>query len=115
MKATLRIPQHHIRLHYENEQIEFTCREDESIARAAQRAGFALTVGCMQSRCMTCRAKLKQGAVQSTRPLSRYATIDPAAIDGGYVLLCSVTAKQNLILEPASCWVLPQASLEENE
>ena len=107
--------QHQVRLFYGSEQIEFSCREGQSIVRAAQLAGYELNVGCLQGRCRTCRAKIKQGKVVSTRPLSRYATFDPAAMDGGYILLCSVTALDDVSAEPASCWAIPEPELQNSD
>ena len=98
--------QHQVRLSHNKERIEFSCRQGQSIAKAAQAVGIELTLGCMQSRCMTCRAKLQQGKVKSIRHASRYAALDPADIDGGFVLLCSVTAEQDVVLEPASPWLI---------
>ena len=104
-----------VRMEFNDEFIEFPCRSDQSIARAAQAAGFQLTVGCMQARCMTCRSIKVDGQVKCIRPLSKHATIDPADIEGGYVLPCSVAPQSNILLRPASRWVVPAALSTEKE
>ncbi len=102
-----------VRMEFDDEFIEFPCRNDQSIARAAQAAGHELTVGCMQARCMTCRSVKAKGQVKCIRPLSKHATIDPADIEGGYVLVCSVAPQSDVLLKPASRWVLPAAEEKE--
>ena len=49
-------------------------------------------------------ARLLKGSVRSLRPLSRYATIDPANLEDGNVLLCSVTPLEDIDIEPHSKW-----------
>ena len=104
-----------VRLEFNEESIEFPCRDNQSIARAAQAAGYELTVGCMQARCMTCRSIRVEGQVKCIRPLSKHATIDPADIEGGYVLVCSVAPQTDVVLRPASRWVMPAAAAVEEE
>ena len=58
----------------------------------------------MQGRCQICRAKLLGGAVKSSRPLSRYATVDPAALPDDYVLPCSVSPLSDVVLAPRGPW-----------
>ena len=102
-----------VRMEFDDEFIEFNCRSDQSIARAAQAAGYELTVGCMQARCMTCRSIRAAGQVRCIRPLSKHATIDPADIEGGFVLVCSVAPQSDVVLKPASRWVHPAAEEKE--
>lgn len=59
---------------------------------------------------MTCKAEMIKGQVKSARPLSRYATIDPANMDNNNVLLCSVTPLSDVEFRPR----LPWTQLEEN-
>lgn len=62
----------------------------------------------MQGRCQICRAKLVAGTVKSLRPLSKYATVDPAAMPDGSVLPCSVVARSDVSLAPRGPWrILP--------
>ena len=78
--------------------VEFFCREKASVLKSAYAAGHQLTCGCQQGRCMTCRVRLLKGSVTSLRPLSRYATIDPANLDNGGVLPCSVTPLEDIVI-----------------
>ena len=84
------------------EPAEFICEEKASVLKSAYAAGYQLTCGCLQGRCMTCRARLLKGSVKSLRPLSRYATIDPANLEDGNVLLCSITPLEDIHIEPRS-------------
>ncbi len=79
-------------------QADFFCPEKASVLKSAYAAGHQLTCGCQQGRCMTCRVRLIKGSVTSLRPLSRYATIDPANLDNGGVLLCSVTPLEDIVI-----------------
>ncbi len=84
----------------------FVCRAGQSILRAAMSAGLELSAGCMQGRCYTCRSRLVDGAVTNARALSRYATVDPADLGDGRVLVCSVTPTTNVVIEPEGEWVV---------
>jgi len=75
-----------------------------SILRAAKNAGFELSCGCMQGRCYTCRSVLLEGAVTNSRALSRYATVDPADLGEGRILLCSVTPTADVVVQPEGPW-----------
>ena len=87
----------------------FTCQPKQSILRAAKRAGIELSAGCMQGRCYTCRAKLLSGSVVNSRALSRYATVDPANLGAGNILLCSVTPSEDVVVRPEGPWTERQA------
>ncbi len=82
----------------------FACPPGISILRAAKNAGLELSAGCMQGRCYTCRSTLLKGSVVNSRPLSRYAMIDPANLGNGKVLLCSVTPTNDIIVVPEGPW-----------
>ena len=78
--------------------VEFFCGEKSSVLKSAYAAGYQLICGCLQGRCMTCRVRLIKGSVTSLRPLSRYATIDPANLENGGVLPCSVTPLEDIVI-----------------
>jgi len=84
--------------------ISFQCPPKTSILRAAKNAGLELSAGCMQGRCYTCRARLLDGAVVTSRALSRYATVNPADLGEGRILLCSVTPTQDVVVMPEGPW-----------
>lgn len=77
-----------------------------SILRAAKNAGLELSAGCMQGRCYTCRSLLIEGRVINSRSLSRYATVDPADLGEGRILLCSVTPAADVVVRPEGPWEL---------
>ena len=82
----------------------FSCPDNLSVLRAALNAGIELSAGCMQGRCFTCRSHLHGGKVKSTRPLSRYATVDPADLGDNTVLLCAVRPDSDITVEPRGPW-----------
>lgn len=84
--------------------LNFECPENLSIFRAAARAGIEMSAGCMQGRCQICRGELLSGRVKSTRPISKYATVNPAALPDGYILPCSVSPLCDTILAPRGPW-----------
>lgn len=84
--------------------ISFDCPTKRSVLRAAKNAGFELSAGCMQGRCYTCRSRLITGTVTNLRPLSRYATVDPADLGQSRILLCSVTPTGNIVVRPEGPW-----------
>ena len=91
----------------------FRCAASMSILRAAKRAGLELSSGCMQGRCYTCRSRLIEGTVRNSRALSRYATIDPAALGDGRVLLCSVSPTSDVVIVPEGPWEYATSLSEE--
>jgi ferredoxin len=86
--------------------VSFVCRPRVSVLRAAKNAGFELSAGCMQGRCYTCRSELLSGEVRNSRPLSRYATVDPANLGDSRILLCSVTPTADITVRPEGPWEL---------
>ncbi len=84
--------------------VSFDCPPKISILRAAKNAGLELSAGCMQGRCYTCRSRLLEGHVVNARALSRYATVDPADLGDGRILLCSVTPTTDVIVVPEGPW-----------
>ena len=84
--------------------VSFVCPPRMSVLRAAKNAGYALSAGCMQGRCYTCRSQLLSGKVSNSRSLSRYATVDPADLGGSRVLLCSVTPTEDITVRPDGPW-----------
>ena len=90
--------------------LDFDCPENLSIFRAAARAGIEMSAGCMQGRCQICRSELLSGQVKSTRPISKYATVDPAALPDGYILPCSVSPLSDTTLAPRGPWRIVKPS-----
>ncbi len=86
--------------------VSFACPAKISILRAAKNAGLELSSGCMQGRCYTCRSRLVEGAVVNSRSLSIYATVDPADLGDGRILLCSVTPTTDVVVIPEGPWEL---------
>ena len=84
--------------------LRFSCADKLSIMRGALLAGIELSAGCMQGRCQICRARLYSGTVKSLRPLSKYATVDPAAMPDGSVLPCSIVPRSDVIIAPRGPW-----------
>ena len=83
---------------------KFRCEPGLSVLRAALNAGLELSAGCMQGRCRMCRSALEKGQVISNRPQSKYATIDPADLGDGTVLLCSVSVLSDIEITPGGPW-----------
>ncbi len=88
------------------EVLYFECPENLSIFRGARLAGIEMSAGCMQGRCQICRATLHSGELKSLRPLSKYATNDPAALPNNAVLPCSVVPTSNVSIAPRGPWRL---------
>lgn len=82
----------------------------QSLVKAAAAAGIRFTTGCLQGRCAICRARLVEGAVTALRRPSPHAASNPAARADGCVLMCSVGALSDLVLEPLGPWDLPAAT-----
>ena len=96
--------------------ITFVCPPKISILRAAKNAGLELSAGCMQGRCYTCRSRLVEGKVVNSLSLSRYATVDPANLGDGRILLCSVTPTADVVVMPEGPWeVRPQTPVPTNQ
>ena len=85
-------------------RLNFPCPEKLSVLRAAKNVGIELSAGCMQGRCYTCRSLLIAGTVSNSRPVSRYATVDPANLGDGRILLCSVTPTSDVEVSPEGPW-----------
>ena len=99
----------------EIEVVRFDCPENLSIFRGARLAGIEMSAGCMQGRCQICRATLLSGEVKSLRPLSKYATNDPAALPNNAVLPCSVVPCSDVTLSPRGPWrVDPDIAMGES-
>lgn len=98
-----------VTLIHDDQRVEFAAEAGRSIARAAARAGYDLTTGCLQGRCAICRARVVSGAVRPLRPPSQYAVGDAAHRADGCVLLCAVGALADVVLEPLSPWTVKRA------
>lgn len=86
------------------EAVSFPVNHGQSVVKAAAKAGYVLTTGCLQGRCAICRARLISGHVTRLRRASKHATANPAERADGCVLLCSVTAQSDLVVAPLSPW-----------
>ena len=92
-------------------RVSFRCREGTTIFRAAQKAGYHLTVGCTLAGCAICRSDLLNGQVRSTLSPSSYAASDPAARDDGCILVCATTPLSDIVIKPRSPWFERQLTL----
>lgn len=70
-------------------------REDEAILSAARSEGIWLSADCQQGWCITCGARLLEGAVDHSQA-KRYYSEDEAA---GFVLTCVARPRSDLVLE----------------
>ena len=76
---------------------KFSCEPNESVLDAALRSGINLSYHCATGGCGECRARIVQGEVA----IHRYFdfVIPEAEKINNTVLLCSVTAKSDLVVE----------------
>ncbi|WP_455222215.1 2Fe-2S iron-sulfur cluster-binding protein [Kaarinaea lacus] len=75
----------------------FNCEENESVLDAALRSGINLSYHCTTGSCGECKAKLIEGRVEDYR---HYDFVIPEAEKmANTVLLCSVSAASDLIIE----------------
>jgi len=75
----------------------FNCEENESVLDAALRSGINLSYHCTTGSCGECKAKLLEGRVDDYR--HHDFVISEAEKIANTVLLCSVSAASDLILE----------------
>ena len=87
-------------------RVEFTAPPGQSLVKAAARAGYLITTGCLQGRCAICRATLVRGAVAPVRRPSPNAIGDGTRDVDGLVRLCSVAAASDVEVAPLSAWRL---------
>jgi ferredoxin len=90
-------------------RVEFAAPPAQSLVKAAARAGYLVTTGCLQGRCAICRARLLSGAVIPLRRPSPNAVSAGAQLAAGLVLMCSVAAGSDVELAPLSAWRVPVA------
>ena len=83
--------------------IVFPCGLDEPVYKAAGRAGYELTLGCMQGRCRICSAKLISGEVKYLRSIPKE---EVGKLSGSQdVLLCSYAPQVDTTLQTCSPWL----------
>lgn len=70
-------------------------REDQSILAAARSAGIWLSADCQQGWCITCAAKLLEGAVDHSNAKRYY----PGDEEAGFVLTCVGQPRSDLVLK----------------
>jgi ferredoxin len=87
-------------------RVEFDAAPAQSLVKAAARAGYRITSGCLQGRCAICRARLLSGTVLPLRRPSPNAVGTALHSVDGLVLLCSVTAASDVEVAPLSAWRL---------
>lgn len=75
----------------------FTVESRETILEAALRAGVSLAYGCANGSCGLCKARVVCGEVVDARFHDH--TISAAEKQQGYVLLCSVQANCDVVIE----------------
>lgn len=85
-------------------RVEFEAPPTQSLVKAAARAGYLITTGCLQGRCAICRAALVSGEVVAVRRPSPNAVGDGAHDADGLVRLCSVAAASDVEVAPLSAW-----------
>ncbi len=78
-------------------QHEFFVEGSDSLLEAALRAGLALDYGCSNGNCGLCKAKVVSGQVKKTRPYDY--VLSEADKNAGYILMCSNTAVNDLVIE----------------
>lgn len=84
-------------VHILSSQHEFFVEGSDSLLEAALRAGLALDYGCSNGNCGLCKARVVSGQVKKTRPHD-YVLSEADKI-AGYILMCSNTAVNDLIIE----------------
>lgn len=75
----------------------FQVERGETVLEAALRSGLSLSYNCNNGTCGDCRARLLSGEIAEERPHDY--VIRQADRDRGTVLLCSVTAGSDLVIE----------------
>ena len=87
-------------IHIEGDaEIEFRCREDESILKAQERAGIrAVKVGCRSGGCGVCRVQVTAG--QFVLGATSRAYVDEEEQEQGFALACRLYPRGNLSLRP---------------
>ena len=83
--------------------IAFSCGLNEPVYKAAGRAGYELTLGCMQGRCAICKAKLISGEVKFLRSIPKEEK--GSLPESQSVLLCSYAPQVDTTLETYSPWL----------
>lgn len=75
----------------------FFVEEGETVLDAALRSGLSLSYNCNNGTCGDCRARIVAGEIAAERPHDY--VIRQAERDRGTVLLCSVSAGSDLVIE----------------
>jgi CDP-4-dehydro-6-deoxyglucose reductase len=76
---------------------EFVLEGSETVFDAAMRAGVNLNYNCASGNCGLCKARLVSGRVEQVR--SQDFALSAAEKAGGYLLVCTQTAKSDVVLE----------------
>ncbi len=76
---------------------QFSCDDDETVLKAALRAGIGLPYGCKNGACGSCKGKIVQGSV--THKPHQQRALPPAEAEQGMSLLCCATANSDLVIE----------------
>ncbi len=88
----------------EMEPVEFLCRDDVFVFRAATDAGYILNTACERGGCGACRAKVITGKVHYPRKVSQKWRINPETGRKDFIHLCSVMPKSDVTLETLRPW-----------
>lgn len=76
---------------------EFGLEGSETLFDAAMRAGVNLNYNCSSGNCGLCKARLLSGRVEQIR--SQDFVLSAAEKAGGYLLVCTQTARSDVVLE----------------
>ncbi|MDO4637348.1 MAG: CDP-6-deoxy-delta-3,4-glucoseen reductase [Lautropia sp.] len=76
---------------------QFPVDETSSVLDAALDQGIVLPYGCKDGACGTCKALVLDGSVEQGR--HQAAALSTSEITQGYALLCTATARSDLVLE----------------
>ena len=83
-----------INVELDNTHHSFTCRSNQTVLEAAEKAGITLPSSCLVGMCCSCAALLKDGSVEMDNAMGLKSELQ----DEGYVLLCQTYPKSDLYL-----------------
>jgi CDP-4-dehydro-6-deoxyglucose reductase len=93
--AVLRVMAAHVTLHPSGH--EYWLEGNDSLLEAGLRAGLALNYGCTDGKCGLCKARVVTGRVIKT--LNHDYVLSEAEKGMNYILLCSNTAANDVVIE----------------
>ena len=84
-------------IHLANQAIQFACADDQSILDAAIEHGVALSYGCRDGLCASCKAKLISGQIDY--PDGKPDGISDEEYERGETLLCKAIPRSDVTLK----------------